>query len=115
MQDEKEQSVAATRRRIKEKHEVEDRIEQHVVLKRMCEGDHLYVEDQPEGPSSDVYTWTAVLGTDKDKPERRVVGRDLKKMQTRHWIRYPKHMSPNPASRSAKYIITLISIPDTSK
>src|SRR5688500_11056580 len=77
---------------LKRKHEVEDRIEQHVVRKRMCEGARLYVEGQPEGPSSDVYTWTAVLGTDKDKPERRVGGRDLKKMQSRHWITYDRRL-----------------------
>jgi|GEM_PF-6361339 hypothetical protein len=73
---------------LKKKYEVEDRIEQHLVLRRMSEGAHLYVGDQPYGPDSDVNAWTANLGVDKNAFERRVVGRDLKKMQARHWITY---------------------------
>lgn len=67
-----------------------DRIEQHLVLKRMSEGAHLYVGDQPYGPDSDVYAWTANLGVNKDALERTVMGRDLKKMKERHWIRYDR-------------------------
>lgn len=76
--------------KLKKQYEAEDIIEQHLVLKRMSEGAHLYVGDQPYGPDSDVYAWTANLGVSKDAFERIVVGRDLKKMKARHWIRYDR-------------------------
>ncbi len=75
---------------LRKKYEAEDRIEQHLVLRRMSEGAHLYVGDQPLGPDSDVNAWTANLGLSKDAFERIVVGRDLKKMKARHWIRYDR-------------------------
>jgi hypothetical protein len=34
----------------KDKHEAEDRIEQHLILRRMSEGLRLHVQDQPGGP-----------------------------------------------------------------
>jgi len=74
----------------KKRYEIKDRIEQHLVLRLMCEGLRLFIEEQAEGPDSDVYTWVGYLGTKEGDLQRRVVGRDLKKMQARHWIRYDR-------------------------
>jgi hypothetical protein len=77
---------------LREKYEADDRRIQHHTLKRMSEGAHLYIGDQPDGPDSDVYTWTANLGMSKDAFEGKVMGRDLKKMQEHHLIRYDRHV-----------------------
>ena len=77
---------------LREKYEADDHFIQHHTLKRMSEGAHLYVGDQPGGPDSDVYTLTANLGMSKDAIEGMVMGRDLKKMQERHLIRYDRHV-----------------------
>lgn len=67
-----------------------DKMEQLFVLRRMNGGAHLYVADQPYGPDSDVYSWTANLAITRDRAGRQVMGRDLKSMQERHWIRYDR-------------------------
>ena len=75
---------------LKNKYAEADRIEQHRILTQMSKGAHLYVGDQPFGPDSDVYGWTANLGVSRDDAKRRVMGRDLRKMQERHWITYDR-------------------------
>lgn len=77
---------------LREKYEADDRLIQLNTLKRMSEGAHLYVGDQPYGPDSDVYAWTANLGMSKEALEEIVMGRDLKKMQERHLIRYDRYL-----------------------
>src|SRR5262245_37008465 len=68
-----------------------DKKEQLFVLRRMNSGARLYVADQPSGPDSDVYTWTANLTTaSRERGGRQVMGRDLKAMQERHWITYDR-------------------------
>src|ERR1043166_393859 len=76
---------------LREKYEADDRRILRDSLKRMNEGAHLYVGDQPAGPDSDVYTWTANLGMSKDTASGMIMGRDLKKMQERHLIRYDRY------------------------
>ncbi|HYR74705.1 MAG TPA: hypothetical protein VEM96_02580 [Pyrinomonadaceae bacterium] len=78
---------------LKRKYDVEDGIEQQLILKRMCEGERLFIEEQVEGPDSDVYTWVGYLGTKEGDLQRRVMGRDLKKMQARHWITYNRALN----------------------
>lgn len=57
----------------------------------MKNGAHLYVADQPYGPDSDLYTWTAGLTSgSRNLGGRQVMGRDLKVMQERHWIAYDR-------------------------
>ena len=77
---------------LREQYEADDRRILSHTLKRMSEGAHLYIEDQPGGHESDVYTWTARLGMSKDALEGRVMGRDLKKMQERHLLRYDRNL-----------------------
>ena len=69
-----------------------DRLEQQFILQRMKNGAHLYVADQPYGPDSDKYTWTASLTSSaiRNLGGRQVMGRDLKTMQERHWIAYDR-------------------------
>jgi hypothetical protein len=77
---------------LRDKYEADDRVIQRDTLKRLNEGSHLYIGDQPDGPDSDVYTWTANLGMSRDASERIVMGRDLKRMQERHLIAYDRQL-----------------------
>ena len=77
---------------LREQYEADDRRILWHTLKRMSEGAHLYIGDQPGGQDSDVYTWTANLGMSKDAFEGMVMGRDLKKMQELHLIRYVRNL-----------------------
>lgn len=74
----------------KGKYDASDRIERYEILKLLNRGAYLYVEDQPDGPDSDVYTWTATVATSPETRGRRVMGCDLKKMQEWHWITYQR-------------------------
>ena len=68
----------------------DDKREQSLVLSRMNEGAHLYVADQPDGPTGDVRYWTANLGTSRDVRGHNITGRALKALHEQGLIVYDR-------------------------
>lgn len=68
----------------------DDKREQNLVLSRMSEGAHLYVADQPDGPTGDVRYWTANLATSRDANGHQIMGRDLQALRDQGLILYDR-------------------------
>lgn len=64
--------------------------EEYLLLRRMRDGEHLYIENVENNPQTDPFTWRGYLSRNRDTPGTHLSGRELNSMRGGNWIVYDR-------------------------